>query len=820
MPKDMAYYGQQDDSGFSISSGHTTPQTAPSTKDVGALAVSNISADQTLMPSSITANLPPSPSTQVAQSMDNGQNYQTRQTYTGPQTSSPLYNNPVPTLNPTAVYGTAMSSGGPWKNYTGIPLSTGSIGSPSVACNCPPPSAITIHDTITMSPAPVTITVTSTVTAESPPLVTPTITMTITTPVCAGNGQNTDSGGSTPPIEIPSNGGQETDAGYPTGAGGSGPTAPAVQTTPIDSDFVSSEQFPQSTGSGEVTSPYQPPYMNATGAPAPSLPVGTGGFQSLDTSQNVSPTDMQNPAFNYPNSPEQTQPPSSEDLASGGLVTTPVTTSASVSLPADNIPASSLDQGTGQSSGGQEQPQQSIEYPGATTSASASGVPAIPTAPPPVIVGTGSSGPEGTSAVTSVTPPYGFGNETLIGPNPATDSIFYGTNPVPGPAQTDTTNIISPSLPPFVNTTSPITSTLPLGTGTPIQPINTAIPNPETSAPPFPFTLSPAPFQTPLFPVAVDNNTGASSGVSVVGTAPPTIHPPITSGLVYSMVTKVVSPIPLNTGVESSSAKSSYKNFYGNGNSNTNPTSDPNLPSNTDSSSLPPSSNPAPNPSSMPPTPLPPLPPASGTPVPYAPPLSSPPVPSSSPPVPPPPPPPNPNDTTPTCPPHPADSPITADFNAFTLLNTPIPSPHLSLIYTGFSIDNGSPTPHLVSSPSESARSISIAPPAVSFNLSSISLACETPPCNVSMFGQSVGQHTAQGAAAGSFLTQVVQVEAASHGAGPFTVVGGLETKGWVELGKVGFVVQGDGGGGGLAVDDVVYWVSGGAEGEGGGGGC
>ncbi len=59
-----------------------------------------------------------------------------------------------------------------------------------------------------------------------------------------------------------------------------------------------------------------------------------------------------------------------------------------------------------------------------------------------------------------------------------------------------------------------------------------------------------------------------------------------------------------------------------------------------------------------------------------------------------------------------------------------------------------------------------------------------------------------------SLITKIVQVDAASDGAEPYTVAAGLAEKGWVRLESVGFSV-GEGGGE-MAVDNVVYTVDGG----------
>lgn len=78
------------------------------------------------------------------------------------------------------------------------------------------------------------------------------------------------------------------------------------------------------------------------------------------------------------------------------------------------------------------------------------------------------------------------------------------------------------------------------------------------------------------------------------------------------------------------------------------------------------------------------------------------------------------------------------------------------------------------------------------------------------MHGHSVQARTAQGAAAARLLTNRVRVD----GEGSYTVVDGLEGKGWVGLEKVSFVVSAaEGGGGGegmmvmMGLDNVVYRI-------------
>ncbi|KAL8780223.1 MAG: hypothetical protein Q9213_006568 [Squamulea squamosa] len=169
----------------------------------------------------------------------------------------------------------------------------------------------------------------------------------------------------------------------------------------------------------------------------------------------------------------------------------------------------------------------------------------------------------------------------------------------------------------------------------------------------------------------------------------------------------------------------------------------------------------------------------------------------------------------PSCLPTPENQSIQVNFNLLTP-GLPLPSPYESLLYTGFelSASSSASTSYLTSPASANAKSIAIAPPAKHFNLTSLSLACSAPPCTITMWGTKVASKTAQGAAAGSLLNSRTKVDAKMDGEGAFTVVDGLEGKGWTEMEKVSFVVQEEGMG--IAVDDLSYAVrvDGGCEGE------
>ncbi|KAL8828096.1 MAG: hypothetical protein Q9170_006745, partial [Blastenia crenularia] len=586
MPKDMAYYGQQEDLASDDSS---TIRTAPSSS-IYAPEIPETSADQRPAPTSRTAENP-KPSDTMAQSATRGQSNQGTGMYPRPRPSYPLYYNSSSIPGSTAAYGTAASSGFPWKNYTVLQQSIGSIGSPSTAESCPPPSTVTIQNTVTappIAPPPITITITSTLTSsfEALPPVTPTVTITITATVCVGNGQNTGTGGSAPSVAVSSGGpggGQGLGADFTTGSAGlesSLPVAsePVSQTSAVASNIGVSEPFPQSTGAGGTTQPYQPPFSNGTRVSEASVPVGTGGFLSTSIPANSFAATVQTQSSSSLGSLEQNQPP-----ASGAATTNIAATSMPALFPTSNAPAITSGQDTTQTSVDLEQPQTSIQYPAETTSLSTGGQEPINTqfipntsseqVPNPVV-----SSPNGVGSISqgiSVTPPYGFHNTTTIASGTPTGSNSYGTGPgLTYPVLSGTANIIASVIPPFVNTTSPFAPIFPAGTGIPKPPGPTTAPAPQSSVFPSLVPLSPAPFQTPPFPIIPDNITSSDF--------PLTSQMPLSTGPAYMTLTKEVSPVPLVTSGNTSTPQKSYGKFYGSGA----PTSNPAVAPNTGSGSL------------------------------------------------------------------------------------------------------------------------------------------------------------------------------------------------------------------------------------------
>ncbi|KAL8716967.1 MAG: hypothetical protein Q9225_005752, partial [Loekoesia sp. 1 TL-2023] len=686
MPKDMAHHGQQEGSASDDSSNPIISTTNPPSGNLYASKASAFSSDQSFTPDSLISEYSTRSSKAAQYSSLRGSG-----AYPIPQPSYPLYYNSSLSSGPTAAYGAARSSGYPWNNDTIPQRSTGVISAPSITCNCPPPSTVTVQNTITLPP--ITATVTSTVTASSeiPPSITPTVTITLTTTVCAGKGQNTGIGNSAPSAAGSSGGGQGSGAGSPKGDLGStlpvvsGP-GPTVQTSPIAPNIGNSELLPQATGSGSVTQPYLPPFANGTGAPGPSVPVGTGGFVSKPPSENAFPTSVQTQPASPPGSLEQINPPSSEGLGSGGAATSTAAISTPASMPTNNAPVISSGQGIGQTSVNIEQPQTSIQYPSVNTTSPSEGqgpantqvIPSISSTRMPSIVGTNPNSFESSSTGASVTPPYGFGNNTSISPGPATGSNIYGTSPALGPpAQTSTPESVSSGLPPFVNTKSPPVSTVPLGTGIPYQPVTNTASARQSSSPPWPWTFSPAPFQTPPYPVAPDNSTSTTQGVNIpapTGSSILTSQMPLNSTPVYITMTKEVSPAPSATTANNSSMQKSYGKFYGSGNPNSNSNSDLTIEPGAGSSlrgattltkdetALPTSPQTTPPETDVPilttsSSPTPPIPPMTGTPIPSSPALPSNPIPNT--PAPPPSPPPGTTTPAPSLP-APPSSPILA----------------------------------------------------------------------------------------------------------------------------------------------------------------
>ncbi|KAL8760728.1 MAG: hypothetical protein Q9184_003108 [Pyrenodesmia sp. 2 TL-2023] len=733
------------------------------------------------------------------------------------QPSYPLHYNSSATSGPTAAYGISGPSRFMSGNFSRPHRTAGPL---DATCNCAPPLTVTTEKTV--SAPPLTVTMTSIITSNPEPLsqITPTVTITVTSTVCGLNGQITGvaSNGSSAVI---AEGGEQGSGGETfTGTEGypefpskpASEPAPIVQTSPAVRP-MDTQSFPQATGteagSEAPAHSHKPSFTNTPASVKPSFPVGTGTSQLPD----ILPSSIEQPHITgLPDSQAQPQPYLSEIPGSGEAAANATT-----------IPPVAPYPSRGDAN---ENQHNSFQYPGPMTNTQNGGQGAESTqaAPIPSSVmpyGSGSAVPinkitsqqgiVNVPPVSPAAPPYGLTNSASV-------ERAWTTRPS---TQANPKHPTTSIRPPFVNATTPQPSVPNSGTGAPYQPTTSTAPA---------STSSPAPLQTPMYPVAPDdattlavNNSVPDAGSTSTSQMPPSLSP------VHATVTQEVIPMPLTTAGNINSIKL-YGNSYGDenakptganwetlqgttmpgpsmgGSTSLNKDEDTTLvsaPMTTSSETGLPVPIPTPtSPPTMPP------PPQSSIPAISLPTSPSNPTPISSS-APPPPPLPPPSTTTsppnPSCPP--PNNPITADFNTFKRTKPPLPTPYLSLNYTGFALSNGSPTPHLTSPASAPRKSISIAPGS-SFNLSSIALACAAPPCNITMWGQSVP------GAARALLTNRIVVEAASEGVQPYTVVDGLAQKGWVRLESVSFRVGDGDGGGEMAVDNVVYTV------EGGGGEC
>lgn len=680
MPKDKAYNAQQEGSTSSCSTGPLTSILAPSSKGTYTREVIYSSTGLPPTPNSI---IPPYPTglSKAAQYSGSGQNYQSGGAYTGLQASYPFYYNTSSTPGPTATYGTAVSSGYPQNNYTIPQLPPGLLSSTSDACSCPPPSSVTIRNIVTLPPTTVIMTSTITVTAQPAPPITPTMTITVTTTVCVGNGENTGTGGDDASSVLLASGGYGSSAENPMELGG-------VTSGPSIFDMSPSESIPQITGSEDVTQPYQPPFTNGTGSSVPSFPVGTGDYISTSNPGSPFPSIVQPQPTSFVGSEEHTQPATTEALGSEALASSTSAVFVSPITPISGEPVSSLEPGGyGGSSGNNEHPQTPIQDSGALTTlpvtSPTGGQNPVNTqqadymsdTPLTSFLGSIQNSYESTSASGSAISSYGLGNNASDGMSPATSSEFYGSNPgLAPPVQTSSTELVSSITPPFFNTTTPMTSTLPAGTGLPYQPID-SVPALTSLTATSAGTSSPAPYQTPRYPVVFDNSTSIPQ---TTGGAPFTTQMPLNSAPVYETVTKEVIPIPLITSISSSTTQQSYGNSYG----NASPTVTPDVSSSLLGETITANDNislPIPPISS---NPIPPPPPTTGYPIP-APPKNS--IPNTSPPPPPPPPPPTTNTTAPYIPstlnPSPPPSPPPPPpQNQTTTLPTCTPTPTSTLL--------------------------------------------------------------------------------------------------------------------------------------------
>ncbi|KAI4115879.1 MAG: hypothetical protein LQ345_003605 [Seirophora villosa] len=793
-PGGMAYYDHWEDSpAFGPSDPITSVANAPSPTTLTP-EPSDLAADYTpLHDTTITSSSSPTPSGSPPHSVWlSGAHPGAKVSY------YPVYDNSSTTGN-TAAYGTAVPSHFPSDNYS-LPLTTaGGIGGQSAGCNCPPPSTLMIPDTISIQP--ITVTVTSTVTSslEPPPSpqVTRTLTTTTTVTMChAGNEQNPSKGDNGPSAAMLSGGGQGSIGGPITDSGGpdvssipSSGLVPIVETTPAPK-LIHAQEHPEVAESETGVQSYRPPFTNGTGSLEPLVQPGTGEYQALGIHGSPASTVAQMLVTSVPNSQEQPQLSSSGGTNFGGATTSAAATAPLISSLLDEEPGGQQTSvpDPGQSiylpSGGQISKNTQV-VPGLSSQMPHDNEPAIPTTAVP-----GQTALESLPVGPSALPPYRPVNSTSSAPTPIAGF----------PISTNTLNPITSIVPPFANWTS---TSLPLGpnmvTGQLHLPSTNTAPSFHSSVLSTIDSSSLAPLQTQMYPVAPDISISTIQNISIPasGSVVPS-EIPLSSDPVYATVTMEVLPIPLATTANSISTQILYGNFDGNGGPkpiSTHPTAEAGTTAPGLRSTMLGEGEDKGKDEATTPSPPPPRTPSSASPA----------VSNNTTSIPPhPPPPPSYNTTAPTC--TPSTTLTTADFKAFTLPNTPLPTPYLSLIYTGFAISNRSP-PHLSSPPTQPRKSIAVAPAdaARSFSLSSLALACEAPPCNITMYGHSVQTRTAQGGAAARLLTNRVRVE----GEGLYTVVDGLEGKGWVGLEKVSFVVSAAEGGEegmmGMGLDNVVY---------------
>ncbi|KAL8750880.1 MAG: hypothetical protein Q9199_006796, partial [Rusavskia elegans] len=484
--------------------------------------------------------------------------------YPGPRQSYPLFYNTSSTSGPTASYGTAVSSGFPWSNDFLLQQPTGgSRGGLAVPSDCPPPSTITIQDTITASPTtitapPITVTVTSTVSVriEPAPETTPTVTLTITTTVCAGSGQNTNIRGNGSSDVTPTKGGGQPGGGFSAEQGGFEPSHPpdigiesvVVTPSPVPS-FVPGRSYPQDFGSGSVNQPYQTPNSNSTGYQAPSFPE-SGDDQFTGNADE--------PILSVERPPNTSLPPdtgadghatSSGQSDFGEEATTLPAPSTTIRYPKNNDSVVSSDEVYGEASGniGTQETNTPYQPPAEVppdeghdsentqmlpelSNSQGAGI-LIPSGPKPDEIGSGSA-----FMKTSTTLPYGF-NDDAISSGFETGSYSLGTNP----GTTSATEM--PQLLPSYGQEGHDTSSAPNTTSNVVPPIETSVANGSGgSGTPIPSNPTDAGFYG-MPPFVNSTNSMSSTGITyqpTPGTAPASQGsgnlPPTTSFPAYQPV--------------------------------------------------------------------------------------------------------------------------------------------------------------------------------------------------------------------------------------------------------------------------------------------
>ncbi|KAL9580959.1 MAG: hypothetical protein Q9212_004177 [Teloschistes hypoglaucus] len=619
---------------------------------------------------------------------------------------------------------------------------------------------------------------------------------------------------------------------------------------------------PLGTGTYQIP---QSPETSSPGVPQPQptgLPVETGGYGSMTSSCGAPqpslpqtsppapyPTSNKNPGVSGEEPTQASSTNSGQQMSEFHPVPSMVASSEIQTI--ENAPNTSVPPSPLMTyGGGPASPSNTFDGQGSVASGS------IGTPEPPPYAYNNSTSPS--SGPTNYPPNYGTGYApplTLPAPTgqalPSSQQNFDTSNAAPYPtsiagytsqdsgfpAPTPLIQSSSSTPAPFVNLTSSSLPPAPFpGTGIPYQPEASPLPPYQSPVPP-----SPPPSEPPNPQPSPPQESGSPS---------PSLSNPLPSfirsgtGPVYSTKTQMVVPYPMSSPIDSSSAQDILPSPTGDSNPTSScssttsnneifPTSNipsldqgptPTPPPLPNSSSLgpelpqpqesgtnaatPTSSIPLPPPAptgapagspmpilSFPPPPLPP--PAASTssftPLPSSP---LPPAAGTSAPA-----------TGPSCSPTVKDDTYNVDFNTLTI-NQPLPTPYGPLNYSGFTVDNGSPTPHLTSPADATAKFIAIGPSTDNFDLTSVSLACSIPPCNVTMIAIKAASTTAQGAAAGGIAYKTVRVEAADHGADPYTVVDGFDDGAWGNLQRVNFLgkaLDGSDAPVGVALDKLVY---------------
>ncbi|KAL8949365.1 MAG: hypothetical protein Q9222_004515, partial [Ikaeria aurantiellina] len=287
MPRDAAYSEQQDDwapdalpttSASLTTSLHELDNPDRSTKYAPAAGSMGLEVPQ-------TSTEAPSTSTPRQNLYGSGANALPRPSY-------PAYYNTSSGLGPTAAYGIAASSGFVPNNATTPQETENSMAEPSITGDCPPPSTITIQNTVSAPPVtitvsetitapPVTVTVTSTISHDPKPSpqVVRTITMTMISTICGGIGQNAVKGGDVGPDITSLKDIQSSGDAVPVDTGGIGGFVPTAggsgssnQSLGIGSAPITaggSLQPYQASGAPKV---YQAPSPTSTGFPGPLFP--------------------------------------------------------------------------------------------------------------------------------------------------------------------------------------------------------------------------------------------------------------------------------------------------------------------------------------------------------------------------------------------------------------------------------------------------------------------------------------------------------------------------------------------------------------------